>query len=188
MIVQSELKIRGMLSEKELILKEVHHRIKNNMNAVSGLLQLQSVTVDNPAAVNALNNAVTRIRSMMVLYDKLYRSDSFIEVSVKLYLPSLIDDIISNFPNRGIVKTDNHIDDFVLDVDRLVPLGIIINELVTNMMKYAFTGRESGCITISASMKEKRAVFLIEDNGNGGPLNRSILINRLVLECILSGC
>jgi len=165
----SEEKIKSLLAEKELILKEVHHRIKNNMNTIKSLLFLQADTLTDPSAVSALHDAENRVESMMVLYDKLYRSIDYHEISIKEYLPVLIDEIIDNFPNKGIVTIEKKIDDFTLDADTLFHLGIIVNELLTNMMKYAFAGMECGLITVSAGVKDNRAVFIIQDNGVGIP-------------------
>ncbi|HPF07341.1 MAG TPA: histidine kinase dimerization/phosphoacceptor domain -containing protein [Spirochaetota bacterium] len=166
---QSEEKIKTLLAEKELILKEVHHRIKNNMSNIKGLLYLQAETLTDAAAIAALNDAQRRIESMMLLYDKLYRSDGFQELPVNEYLPVLVAEIISNFSNRDIVKIENMIDDFVIDTETLFALGIIINEIITNIMKYAFTGRESGVITIIASSIDSRHTIVIGDNGSGMP-------------------
>jgi two-component sensor histidine kinase len=105
----------------------------------------------------------------MVLYDKLYRSTGFNTISVMKYLPSLVDEIVANFPNSTSVKIEKKIDDFILDAKRLQPLGIIINELLTNIMKYAFTGRIDGFITVSASLKGNGVCLIIQDNGNGMP-------------------
>ncbi len=165
----AEEKIKNLLKEKELILQEVHHRIKNNMNTISGLLALQESAMEVPAAVDALGDARSRVQSMMVLYDKLYRSDDFKEVSVKEYLPALISEITVNFPNSRIVKIESSIEDFILDVKILVPLGIIVNEIITNIMKYAFSGRDSGIITASAAFKDGHAIFALGDNGIGIP-------------------
>jgi PAS domain S-box-containing protein len=166
---KSEEQIRKLLAEKELILKEVHHRLKNNMNTVYGLLTLQAGNIKDLQAISVLEDAANRVRSMMVLYDKLYRSDSVQNISVKDYLPSLVDEIIANFPNSKSVKVNKMIDDFVLDAKRLQPVGIIINELITNIMKYAFTGRDNGLITITASLKDTHAKFAVADNGLGIP-------------------
>jgi len=166
---QSEEKIKTLLAEKELILKEVHHRIKNNMSNIKGLLYLQAETLTDAAAIAALNDAQRRIESMMLLYDKLYRSDGFQELPVNEYLPVLVAEIISNFSNRDIVKIENMIDDFVIDTETLFALGIIINEIITNIMKYAFTGRESGVVTIIASSIDSRHTIVIGDNGSGMP-------------------
>jgi len=166
---ESEEKINNLLKEKEILLKEVHHRIKNNMNTVNGLLSLQAETVKDPAAVYALMDARNRVQSMMVLYDKLYRSDSFKEIPARDYLPGLIEEIISNFPNSKIVKTDIEIMDFNLNAKTLLPLGIIINEIISNMMKHAFHGRNSGMISVTASVERNHVKFVIRDNGIGIP-------------------
>jgi two-component sensor histidine kinase len=109
------------------------------------------------------------MRSMGVLYDKLYRSENLREMSVKNFLPPLVDDIVGNFPNSAAVKIEKYIDDFVLDVKVLSPLGIITNELITNAMKYAFIGRDDGVITVAASTKDNRMTLTVQDNGNGIP-------------------
>jgi len=165
----SEEKIKKLLAEKELILKEVHHRIKNNMNTIKSLLFLQAENLADPSAVAALRDAESRVESMMVLYDKLYRSTDFIEMSIKGYLPVLIDEIIGNFPNKKNVKVEKYIDDFILGADTLFPLGILVNELLTNIMKYAFAGRESGLIIVSAELDGNHVRIVIRDNGVGIP-------------------
>ncbi len=162
-------KINALLEEKQLILREVHHRIKNNMNTVAGLMYLQMDTLKEPAAVAALKDARSRVISMMVLYDKLYRSDDFNELSFREYIYPLVDEIVGNFPNKAIVKVEKNIDDFIIDSKRLSHLGIIINEIITNIMKYAFTGRTDGTITISAMAIHDRVIISIKDDGIGIP-------------------
>ncbi len=165
----AEEKIKTLLAEKELILIEVHHRIKNNMNAIAGLMALQAATLKDPAAAAALEDARSRVLSMMVLYDKLYCTDNFDNLSFGDYLSSLADEIIENFPNKEIVKVEKNIADFPLDAKRTSDLGLIVNELITNIMKYAFTGRESGLITLSASAVDGRIKIAIQDDGIGIP-------------------
>jgi PAS domain S-box-containing protein len=166
---QAEEIVQASLREKEILLKEVHHRIKNNMSSMMSLLSLQSSTLKNPEAVAALLEARDRMRSMGVLYDKLYRSENLREMSIKAYLPALVDEIVGVFPNRGLVKVEKRIDDIILGVKVLSPLGIIVNELITNAMKHAFGGRDDGSISISASAKKDHLTLVIEDNGNGIP-------------------
>jgi PAS domain S-box-containing protein len=166
---QAEDKIKKLLSEKELLLREVHHRIKNNMNVVMSLLSLQSDTMKDPSAINAMQDAGNRIRSMMLLYDKLYRSSDFREISTRGYLTTLIGEIVNNFPKRGSVTIETYIDDVILDAKTLSPIGMILNELLTNIMKYAFTGRGNGVITISLSVRDTHATLIIKDNGIGIP-------------------
>ncbi len=171
----AENKIKSLLEEKEFILKEIHHRIKNNMNTIYGLLVLQADTLKDPAAIKALEDSSRRVQSMMVLYEKLYKSSDFQNITMKDYLPDLVEEIIRNFPNSKSVKIEKSIDDFTLDAKKIQPLGILINELLTNIMKYAFAGRSNGLITVEASLKpvitenSKLVSIIIADNGNGIP-------------------
>lgn len=166
---RAENEIQSLLEEKDLILKEVHHRIKNNMNTIYGLLILQAGTMKDPLSISALEDSGHRVRSMMLLYDKLYRSPDFTELSVAEYINPLVDEILANFPNSSHIATEKNIRDFILLSKQLQPLGIIINELLTNIMKYAFIGRDTGKIVISASMKDNLVLIEIADNGNGMP-------------------
>ncbi|GAB1456939.1 hypothetical protein MASR2M48_22470 [Spirochaetota bacterium] len=166
---QAEERIRSLLAEKELVLKEVHHRIKNNMNTISSLLSLQAQALDEPSALAAFEDASARVQSMGLLYDKLYRSSQFTELSIKEYLSSLVDDVVANFPNGNRVSTKIEIDDFILDVKRLQALGIIINELLTNIMKYAFKEKEYGHISVSALRADRRVTLTVQDDGSGIP-------------------
>ncbi|MBC7473315.1 MAG: PAS domain S-box protein [Candidatus Sericytochromatia bacterium] len=161
-------KIQKLLEEKELFLKEVHHRTKNNMNTMLSLLSIQSQRLTEPSAIEALKDAGERMRSMMVLYDKLYITDNFKELSIKDFFVSLIDQIIKIFPNSNFVKIIKNIDDFILNTNTLLSLGIMINELITNSMKHAFDDNNiNNEITISASLKDNNATLIFHDNGKG---------------------
>ncbi|MBI9106459.1 MAG: hypothetical protein JEZ04_06900 [Spirochaetales bacterium] len=98
-------RINALLGEKELILKEVHHRVKNDLNVINSLLSIEAEIFQDPAVAAAFQDTGLRVQSMMVLYDKLYMNADYDKLSVTEYFPSLIDEIISNFPNRSIVKT-----------------------------------------------------------------------------------
>ena len=167
--MEAEEKIRGLLLEKEIILKEVHHRIKNNMNTISGLLTIQADLQKNREAKEAILTAAGRISSMMVLYDRLYRSDLTGSIPLKEYLPALIDEIVRMQPVGGSIEVRTELDEFVLGSRQVSSLGIIINELITNAMKYAFAGRSDGLITITATKKEKSVTIQFRDNGIGLP-------------------
>ncbi len=164
-----EEKIRALLSEKELLLREVHHRIKNNMGTMISLLSLQAGMLKEQDTVNALLEARGRIQSMSVLYDTLYQTENVRQMSIGHYLVPLVERIVSLFPISAAVTIEKQIENFALEVKTLLSLGIIVNELVTNAMKYAFAGRESGVITVSTSKKENRATLVIGDNGTGIP-------------------
>jgi PAS domain S-box-containing protein len=167
-------RIDALLAEKELLLKEVHHRIKNNMSTVGSLLSLQANTTTEPAAMAALKDARARIQSMALMYDTLYMAPDYTELAIKNYLSSLVDQIIAHFPNNRMVRVEKDIQDFVLDVKRLQTLGIILNELLTNTMKYAFKGRKQGQISVSVSNRDKHATVSIQDDGNGIPDSVSV--------------
>ncbi len=167
--IKAEDEIKRQLQEKEIILKEVHHRIKNNFNSISSLLSLQSQETTNPDVLSALQDAISRVNSMQILYDKLLLSDNYGFTSIREYLNNLIDGIINLFPDAINTIVEKHIADFKLDPKRLVPVGIIVNELLTNVMKYAFNKKESGLIEISVQEDSGKITITIHDNGIGLP-------------------
>jgi two-component sensor histidine kinase len=166
---QAEEEIKRQLAEKEILLKEVHHRIKNNIASVGGLISLRLQAISNPAAVAVLQDALSRVNSMRVLYDMLLLSEGYKDVSVGNFVASLADQVVALFPGNTKITIDKHVADFHLDPKRLFPLGIIINELLTNIMKYAFINRESGLIKISLTYVDSHVMLSIQDDGNGLP-------------------
>jgi len=166
---QAEEEIKRQLAEKEILLKEVHHRIKNNIATVGGLISLRLKSIRNPEAVAALQDAIGRVDSMRILYDKLLLGDEYEDLSVKNYIESLIDTIIALFPDSIKITVEKRIADFQLVAKRLFPLGLIINELLTNKIKYAFASRESGRIGIILENHAGRATLSIEDDGDTLP-------------------
>ena len=163
----AEETVYNLLNEKELILKEVHHRVKNNMYNIGALLNMQANARTDEAARSVLFDAAGRVQSMSVLYDKLYRSKHTAAVSLKEYFPDLIHEIAGIFPQKKFVKIKTRIDDIVLDARILSILGILVNEIITNSMKYAFTGRSDGVINVTASKTGKKIVITIADDGEG---------------------
>ena len=165
----AEEEVKKQLLEKEILLKEVHHRIKNNIASVANLLSMQAESVTNQEALSTLQDAIGRVESMRVLYDKLLSSDDYQDISVKSYFESLIDSIVTLFPDNIKITVEKMIMDFDLDPKKLFPLGIIINELFTNIGKYAFTNRDSGLIRVILGKIDKHVTLSIQDNGNGIP-------------------
>jgi PAS domain S-box-containing protein len=166
---RAEEEIKRQLAEKGMLLKEAHHRIKNNIASISGLLSLHMQTITSPEAIAALQEAIGRVDSIRILYDKLLLGGDFQDVSVKNYVESLAASVVSLFPDQTKVKLDARVDDFNLDPKRLFPLGIIINELLTNIMKYAFAKKKSGHIQLSLAKAGSRVTLVIQDNGVGLP-------------------
>lgn len=166
---QSQERIEQLLSEKELLLREVHHRIKNNMVTMGSLLSLQRSNIEDEAARDALQDAGNRLSSMMVLYEKLYRNDRTDSVPMDEFSESLVREIAGTFPVA--VDLSFSLPDISLPARVATPLAIIVNEIVSNAMKYAFrAGRENKLALTAASemSQDNRWVVLsIQDNGEG---------------------
>jgi PAS domain S-box-containing protein len=166
---QAEEKVQNLLAEKELLLHEVHHRIKNNMSTMISLLSLQSRTIKAQEGVEALKDAMGRLQSMNTLYDKLFRAEDLREMSLREYLPALVREIVDMFPNGEKVAVEAKVDDIKLGIKKLSILGILVNEIVANSMKYAFVGDGAGRIILSAKLKRDRVTLGVGDDGVGMP-------------------
>ncbi len=166
---KAEEVISAQLQEKKIILRETHHRIKNNFTSIAGLLTLHANSITNSEAISALNDATGRINSMTILHEKLLQQDSSQTTSTKDYLDSLIDEIISFFPVGLDLKVEKNMSDFQVDPKILIPIGIIVNELITNIMKYAFTDRDTGLIEVTLTKDQGNIILIIQDDGNGLP-------------------
>ncbi|TVR33321.1 MAG: PAS domain S-box protein [Spirochaetaceae bacterium] len=164
---QAAEEIQRQLAEKETLLKEVHHRMKNNMAQVEGLLSLQAGSADSAEVKSALNEAISRVRSTRTLYDKLLIGERYEEVSMRDYLEGLIDSLLEVFNERCGVTVEQSIVEFTLCSRKAVPVGIILNELLTNAFKYAFKGRDEGRVSIGLEKTEKRVTLSVWDDGIG---------------------
>ncbi len=167
--LQAEEEIKRQLQEKELIIKEVHHRIKNNIASIGSLFSMQLRSISNPEVISALKDVISRVNSMKLLYDKLMLAENYKIIPVKNYVESLVGAILELFPNSKNIKIDNKIEDFHLDSKHLFYLGIFINELITNILKYAFVNREHGLINITLINAGNHITLTIQDNGIGFP-------------------
>ena len=182
--------INKSLLEKDLLVKEVHHRVKNNLQIISSLMKLQSAKSNNEEIKNSLNEAQDRINSMALLHQLLYRNNQMTSLLFNEYLDGLISQISSGFAltNKNIRIKTNFMK-LQLDLDTAIPLGLITNELVSNAYKHAFNGKE-GVVTIELSKLVKNTYQLkIGDNGLGLPANFDLHSNDslgLDIVCILS--
>ena len=159
---RDEEKIRKMLAEKELLLKEVHHRVKNNMMVIASLLQLQAQRIGDPKTTAVLQDSQNRIRVMMTIYEKLCRTTDLSYIDLKGYFTDLARTLFAAYNVRPEkVGLETAISDIALDIDRTIPCGLIINELVSNTLKYAFPGDRKGRIKIEFHEIEA------DDNGKG---------------------
>lgn len=160
--------ISKMLEEKEFLIKEIHHRVKNNLQVISSLLQLQSRYVDEPTALAALSDGESRVRSMSIIHHHLYTGDNLSQVDVPKYIDNLCESLLAsyNFKKKDIA-IHREIGNLALDVSVMIPLGLIINELITNAFKYAFEGRERGNIRVRIKELDGQLLVSVKDDGIG---------------------
>ncbi|HET7838335.1 MAG TPA: histidine kinase dimerization/phosphoacceptor domain -containing protein [Rectinemataceae bacterium] len=167
---RSEQRIQALLEEKELLLKDVHHRVKNNMNTIYSLLSVQADRQADPGARQVLLDAAERVESMEILYDKLYSSPNPASLSLRDYLPALVQEIVGVFPERARLRVVTSVEDIEVGAKLISNLGFIVNELVTNSMKYAFAEGEDGLVSLRVwRLAGDRVALRIEDSGPGLP-------------------
>jgi PAS domain S-box-containing protein len=166
---QAEERIERLLDEKELILREVHHRLKNSIGIVAAFLALQAGSVLDEACRGIILEAESRVQSIVMIYDRLYRSVEYQSVSMAEYLNALIDHIARNFAGTADVRFERVVEDFRMDPKRMQYLGIIATELLTNAMKYAFRGRGEGRVRVEAGCRDGKGFLVVRDDGVGIP-------------------
>ncbi len=155
-------------NQNELLLKEIHHRVKNNLQTISSLLYLQSAHIEDADVREAVAAGQHRVESMALIHQKLYQRDNLAAIEMKDYLSNLVRSLIDTFdadPNR--IKFNLEMPELELDVDTAVPLGLIVNELITNALKYAFPNGRAGEITVSLKQDGEQMELLVADNGVG---------------------
>jgi len=168
-IVQREL--ANSLKEKEMLLKEVHHRVKNNMQVISSLLNIQAETNGNEEFATLLGESQQRIKSMALIHENLYQSDDLLEIDFDDYIRMLAGSLCRFYEVPGVaVNMDIRVADVSLDIESAVPCGLIINELISNSLKHAFVGKHGrGTIRVDFVVKGCQYVLSIRDDGVGLP-------------------
>lgn len=161
-------------SEKETLLKEIHHRVKNNLQVISSLLKLQSKYIKDDNAIKAIADGRTRVQSMALLHQSLYKENNLKGVEMRSYFKNLVESLFEtyNIEDEKITLTLD-IDDLILDVDTVIPLGLITNELISNALKHAFVDRKHGQITVSLKESDKKLILIVWDDGIGIDLNKT---------------
>jgi two-component sensor histidine kinase len=159
-----------LLSEKDLLLKEVNHRVKNNLQIVMNLLQSQSVYMANDSAQQAILESQNRVRSIALIHDQLYKTEHITEINLTAYIKELIYSLNSSLNRKSNnIRLQWDIDNISVDVSQAIPIGIILNEMVTNALKYAFPDNQMGTITILVKQTGDFIEMQIIDNGVGLP-------------------
>jgi len=154
--------------EKEFLLKEIHHRVKNNLGIVSSLLDLQSAKMKDPNVINAIQESQNRVFSMSMIHQKLYQGKNLAAIEMKDYFIDLSNHILDSYGAKDQVSLEYKMDTVELDIDTAIPLGLIFNELITNAFKYAFPDNRIGKINIELQRKDNQSIVLeVKDNGIG---------------------
>jgi len=163
-----EAQVRASLAEKELLLREVHHRVKNNMQVVSSLLAMQSMRASDPATVAAFEQSQDRIRSMALIHEQLYRSDDLASIDIGSYLKPLTQHLQDSVAGAGRMRIELDVTPLSVDVDQALACGLIVNELVTNALKHAYPDGREGVVRVRlAPCGEGECMLSVADDGPG---------------------
>jgi len=186
----SDVTVMSSLNEKEILLREIHHRVKNNLQIITSLLRLQKQQITDPNTISVLQDSESRIRSMALIHEKLYRSTDLASIDFADYTKTLGTNLVNAYsiePYRIRLVID--IKDLQLDINRAIPAGLIMNELISNSLKHAFPNGKKGEITITGRGTPAGIVLSVQDNGEGLPegmdwRNTSTLGLHLVITLI----
>lgn len=189
----AEENLKRSLAEKEILLKEVHHRVKNNMQIISSILKMQERQVQDASLKIVLEESQNRIRSMALIHENLYRYENLANIMFSNYVKSLAGNLARSFSDQqGKISFEYDIDDVYLPLDIGIPCGLIINELISNSFKYAFKDQQSGKISINLKRQNEQSFRMeVSDSGVGLPKDLDIentgslgmkIVTKLVMQ------
>ncbi len=166
---ENERRIKESLEEKEILLKEIHHRVKNNLQIISSLLNLQSRQIDNNYYLDIFKESQNRIKTMALVHEKLYQSKKLSLINFSNYIQSVVINLFHSYNiNSDKVNLDIDVDkEIAMGIDLAIPCGLIVNELISNSMKYAFPNKEAGKILLSLNKHYETYILIVSDNGIG---------------------
>jgi PAS domain S-box-containing protein len=185
---QAEENLKENIHQKEILLKEVHHRVKNNLQVISSILNLQRGYIQDEGTLNIVRECQDRIKSMAFIHENLYQSVDLAEINFPEYLQNLCNNLKYSYmtPDRNI-SLDFDFEDISLSLDSAIPCGLIVNELVSNCFKYAFKDSKRGNIKISLAKKNNKTILIVHDSGIGLPKDLNIETNdSLGLQLVLT--
>ena len=163
-------KIRDSLKEKEVLLQEVHHRVKNNLQVISSILNLQTSYVDDPKTLEILRESQQRIKSMSFIHETIYRTADFSRLEFMDYIKTIASNLIQSYRTGSLeLEFRPEMESVGLNLDQAIPCGLIINELVSNALKYAYKGRKKGVLTVVLREEEGDVILAVKDDGVGLP-------------------
>lgn len=183
-----EKRLKTNLEEKEILLKEVHHRVKNNLQVISSILNLQSSFIEDEAVRTILAESQNRVKTMSFIHESLYQTENFVEIRFTEHIEKLLHNLIYSYAiNKKNISVKSDIEDISLNLDVAIPLGLIINEVISNSMKHAFKEKEKGEIHVSMKRVEDKIHLSLDDDGIGISENLNIYeSNTLGLQLIIT--
>jgi PAS domain S-box-containing protein len=172
---EAEKRIKASLQEKELLLQEIHHRVKNNLQIMSSLLRLQSSHFNDTSIKQIFKESENRIKAMAIIHNKLYTSSNYDKVDFTDYIRTLAQNLFLSYgTDSERINTNIELDNILLNIDTAIPCGLIINELLSNSLKYAFPGKKKGTILISMNSNGDNVTLTVKDDGIGFKKNVDI--------------
>jgi PAS domain S-box-containing protein len=168
-VTKREDELERMLNERETLIKEIHHRVKNNLAVISGLLTLQKFSYEDDRLFELLSDSEMRIKSMALIHEKLYRSSTLASIELSAYLEDLIESIRQTLTKRTNISIEVDCESIHLNVNQAVPSALIVNEIISNSYKYAYPDNRNGVIRVHVFKEEKKIHFIAEDDGVGLP-------------------
>ncbi|MEZ4937742.1 MAG: histidine kinase dimerization/phosphoacceptor domain -containing protein [Crocinitomicaceae bacterium] len=183
-----ERKLKSSLEEKDVLLKEVHHRVKNNLQVISSILNLQSSFMEDETIKNILSESQNRIKTMSFIHESLYQTKNFAEIHFSEHVEKLLNNLIYSYSTlQKDIEIEKEIDDISLDLDIAIPCGLIVNEIISNSLKHAFIDREKGKILVKMKKCAEKIHLQIEDDGIGIDKEMNIYeSNTLGLQLIIT--
>jgi two-component sensor histidine kinase/ligand-binding sensor domain-containing protein len=177
LVDEQTIELQGALEEKEVLIKEIHHRVKNNLAVISGLLEMQSWTLENEEAKKALNESKLRVLAIAKIHENLYQNKNLGKIDFEVFLKELKNGVAATMQVSGkVIEIDLKVKSNMIRIDQAIPCGLIINELLTNAFKHAFEDVNEGKIEIYFEEKDEFLCLQVRDNGKG--IDKDILKNN----------
>jgi PAS domain S-box-containing protein len=164
----NEDRMYKLFREREVLIREVHHRVKNNLQVISSLLDFQADGIRDEDTEQILRESKNRIISISRIHEQLYRADDIAEIDISGYINDLIDDLITSY-GVTVIEIKRDIEEICLDIGQVIPIGLIINELISNSLKHAFQINQSGRISVNLTSEADKITVSIQDTGSGLP-------------------
>ncbi|RYG03009.1 MAG: sensor histidine kinase, partial [Chitinophagaceae bacterium] len=188
LITQRNEQLGQLVKEKEWLVKEVHHRVKNNLQMVISLLNSQSAYLDDDAAVLAITDSQRRMHAMSLIHHRLYQSENVSVIDMRAYIDELINYLKDIYDTGAGIRFELGIQQVNLDVSQAVPVGLILNEVITNSIKYAFVNKSNGLIRVSLQAPDSHHLNLtVSDNGMGLPKSFDVFASKSLGMSLITG-